>query len=120
MTAELKYLALVAIFTTLMWLPYVLNVIMVRGVVDAMGYPDNPKPLALWASRMKAAHYNAAETWWYSPCWCSSRMKPTSAIKPPSWPAACISGRTCCISPAMPAPCLWRVRWPLLQVWFAS
>ena len=61
MTAELKYLALVAVFTALMWLPYVLNVIMVRGVVDAMGYPDNPKPLDPWASRMKAAHYNAVE-----------------------------------------------------------
>jgi uncharacterized MAPEG superfamily protein len=61
MTAELKYLALVAIFTALMWLPYALNVIMVRGVVDALGYPDNPQPLAPWAARMKAAHYNAVE-----------------------------------------------------------
>jgi len=61
MTAELKYLALVAIFTALMWLPYALNVIMVRGVADALGYPDDPQPLAPWAARMKAAHYNAVE-----------------------------------------------------------
>jgi uncharacterized MAPEG superfamily protein len=61
MTVELKYLALVTTFTALIWIPYILNTIMVRGVVDAVGYPDNPKPLAPWAQRMKAAHYNAVE-----------------------------------------------------------
>jgi len=34
---------------------------MVRGLVDAVGYPDQPKPLAGWATKMKAAHYNAVE-----------------------------------------------------------
>ena len=29
--------------------------------MDAVGYPDNPKPIAGWASRLKAAHYNAVE-----------------------------------------------------------
>lgn len=61
MTVELKYLALVTTFTALMWVPYILNMIMVRGVVDAVGYPENPKPMAPWATRMKAAHYNAVE-----------------------------------------------------------
>lgn len=61
MTVELKYLTLVAAFTALMWIPYILNVIMVRGVLDAVGYPENPKPMASWATRMKAAHYNAIE-----------------------------------------------------------
>jgi uncharacterized MAPEG superfamily protein len=61
MTVELKYLALVTTFTALIWIPYILNTIMVRGVVDAVGYPENPKPLAPWAARMKAAHYNAVE-----------------------------------------------------------
>ena len=61
MTVELKYLTLVTVFTALMWIPYILNVIMVRGVLDAVGYPDNPKPVAPWAARMKAAHYNAVE-----------------------------------------------------------
>jgi uncharacterized MAPEG superfamily protein len=61
MTVELKYLALVAVFTAVMWIPYILNVIMVRGVMDAVGYPENPKPTAPWATRMKAAHYNAVE-----------------------------------------------------------
>lgn len=61
MTPELKYLAWTTLFTALMWIPYILNMIMVRGIPDAVGYPENPRPLAGWASRMKAAHYNAVE-----------------------------------------------------------
>lgn len=61
MSAELTYLVWVSTFTALMWIPYILNLIAVRGVVDAIGYPDNPKPIAAWAERMKAAHYNAVE-----------------------------------------------------------
>jgi uncharacterized MAPEG superfamily protein len=61
MTVELKYLTLVTAFTALMWIPYILNMILVRGLVDAVGYPENPKPMAPWATRMKAAHYNAIE-----------------------------------------------------------
>jgi uncharacterized MAPEG superfamily protein len=61
MSMELKYLTWTALFTALMWIPYILNAIMVRGLVDTVGYPENPKPLASWATRMKAAHYNAIE-----------------------------------------------------------
>ena len=61
MTIELKYLTFVSLLTALMWVPYILNTIMVRGLVNAVGYPENPKPLAPWASRMKTAHYNAIE-----------------------------------------------------------
>ena len=61
MSVELKYLVLVTAVTALMWIPYIFNVIMVRGVLDAVGYPENPKPMAPWATRMKAAHYNAVE-----------------------------------------------------------
>jgi uncharacterized MAPEG superfamily protein len=61
MSAELKYLTLVATLTALLWVPYILNAIMVRGLVETVGYPTNPKPLALWALRLKAAHYNAVE-----------------------------------------------------------
>jgi uncharacterized MAPEG superfamily protein len=61
MTHELYYLALVASFTALMWVPYVLNAVMVRGLIEAVGYPECPKPLAPWAVRLKAAHYNAVE-----------------------------------------------------------
>ncbi|HSE00632.1 MAG TPA: MAPEG family protein [Burkholderiales bacterium] len=61
MTTELKYLALVATLNALIWMPYILNMIMVRGLVDAVGYPENPKPMAAWATRLKAAHYNGVE-----------------------------------------------------------
>lgn len=61
MSIELKYLALVSAFTALMWIPYILNMISVRGLLDAVGYPEDPAPIAPWAQRMKAAHYNAVE-----------------------------------------------------------
>jgi uncharacterized MAPEG superfamily protein len=61
MSAELHYLTWVTAFTALMWIPYILNMIMVRGLLDAVGYPENPEPMAPWAERMKAAHYNAVE-----------------------------------------------------------
>lgn len=61
MTTELCYLTLVATFTAIMWIPYVLNTIMIRGISDAVGYPANPTPLSPWAQRMKAAHANAVE-----------------------------------------------------------
>lgn len=61
MTPELTYLAWVALFTALMWVPYILNMIAVRGLMDAVGYPENPAPLAPWAERMKRAHANAVE-----------------------------------------------------------
>ena len=61
MTSELMSLTWVVALSTVMWVPYVLNTIMVRGLVDAVGYPDHPKPLAPWAERMKKAHYNAVE-----------------------------------------------------------
>jgi uncharacterized MAPEG superfamily protein len=61
MSPELKYLALVSVLTAVLWVPYILNEIMVRGLVDAVGYPQSPKPLAPWAQRLKSAHYNAVE-----------------------------------------------------------
>jgi uncharacterized MAPEG superfamily protein len=61
MSVELRYLTYVTLLTGLAWVPYILNEIMVRGLMDAVGYPSNPKPLAAWAQRMKAAHYNAVE-----------------------------------------------------------
>lgn len=61
MTSELMSLTWVAALHLVMWVPYILNTIAVRGLVDAVGYPDNPVPLAAWAARMKAAHSNAVE-----------------------------------------------------------
>jgi uncharacterized MAPEG superfamily protein len=61
MTTELTSLVWVSAMNAIMWVPYILNTIMVRGLVDAVGYPENPKPLAPWAARLKNAHYNAVE-----------------------------------------------------------
>jgi len=61
MSIELRYLALVTVLTGLTWVPYILNTIVVQGLVNAVGYPENPKPLAPWARRMKLAHYNSVE-----------------------------------------------------------
>jgi uncharacterized MAPEG superfamily protein len=61
MTSELTSLTWVAALTMVLWIPYILNIIVVRGLVDAVGYPENPKPPAPWAARMKSAHYNAVE-----------------------------------------------------------
>jgi uncharacterized MAPEG superfamily protein len=61
MTPELTSLVWVAALTAIMWIPYILNAIMVRGLIAVVGYPEDPKPLAPWAQRMKAAHNNAVE-----------------------------------------------------------
>ncbi len=61
MSDELAILAHTILFTALMWVPYILNQIAVRGLVNAVGYDPNPTPLADWAVRLKAAHYNAVE-----------------------------------------------------------
>ena len=51
----------VTALTAIMWMPYVLNMIAVRGLMDAVGYPEDPKPLSGWAAKMKSAHSNAVE-----------------------------------------------------------
>lgn len=61
MSTELVYLTLVTAFTGLMWIPYILDRIAVRGLIDAVGYPDNPKPQSAWAQRLMKAHANAVE-----------------------------------------------------------
>jgi uncharacterized MAPEG superfamily protein len=61
MTSELMSLTAVTVLTAVLWMPYILNTIAVRGIVDAVGYPEDPKPLSAWAAKMKAAHANAIE-----------------------------------------------------------
>ena len=61
MKTELPYLALVTAFTGLLWVPYILDRIAVRGITDAVGYPENPKPQSSWAQRLMKAHANAVE-----------------------------------------------------------
>lgn len=61
MTLELNYLLMVTVLTSLLWVPYILNRLTVRGIADTVGYPENPKPQARWAQRLQAAHGNAVE-----------------------------------------------------------
>src|SRR3989304_5210239 len=61
MKTELMYLVLVTTLTAVIWIPYILDRIAVRGLMDAVGYPENPKPQSAWARRMMAAHGNAVE-----------------------------------------------------------
>jgi uncharacterized MAPEG superfamily protein len=61
MTSELMSLTWVAALSAVMWVPYILNTITVRGLMNAVGYPEDPAPLAGWAQRMKSAHYNSVE-----------------------------------------------------------
>ena len=61
MKTELLYLALVTAFTGLLWVPYILDRVMVRGLMEAVSYPENPKPQSPWAQRLMKAHLNAVE-----------------------------------------------------------
>lgn len=61
MTSELTNLTWVVALTGVIWMPYILNTMKVRGLMDAVGYPTDPPPLSPWATKMKAAHYNAVE-----------------------------------------------------------
>ena len=61
MKTDLLYLTLVTVFTALLWVPYILDRIAVRGILDAVGYPDNPRPQSPWAQRLIKAHANAVE-----------------------------------------------------------
>jgi len=61
MKTELLYLVFVTTFTAIIWIPYILDRIAVRGLMDAVGYPENPKPQSPWARRLMAAHANAVE-----------------------------------------------------------
>lgn len=61
MTSELMSLVWVTALTAVLWIPYTLNMIAVRGLIVAVGYTADPKPLAAWAEKLKCAHYNAVE-----------------------------------------------------------
>jgi len=61
MKTELLYLVYVTALTGLLWVPYVLDRLAVRGLLDTVGYPADPKPQSAWAQRLIKAHANAVE-----------------------------------------------------------
>jgi uncharacterized MAPEG superfamily protein len=62
-TPELYYLALAAVATLLMWIPYMLARIFSRGLMPTLGNPAAPDlpPDPVWAERARRAHANAVE-----------------------------------------------------------
>jgi len=62
MSYELKWLMYTVLMTGLLWLPYILNRVRVRGLVSAMGNPSvEDIPQSPWAQRAMKAHTNAVE-----------------------------------------------------------
>jgi uncharacterized MAPEG superfamily protein len=62
MSKELYWLTLTAAMTGLIWVPYILDRIMVRGTMGALANPSpTDTPQSAWAQRMMAAHVNAVE-----------------------------------------------------------
>ena len=55
------YLALSAGLCLVLWIPYTVERIFTRGLIDTVGYPDDPPASAKWAQRCKSAHYNMVE-----------------------------------------------------------
>ncbi|MGE0565226.1 MAG: MAPEG family protein [Pseudolabrys sp.] len=62
MSKELTWLALTAILTGVLWIPYILDRIKVRGLMASMANPSrNDKPQTPWAQRLYFAHTNAVD-----------------------------------------------------------
>ncbi len=62
MTKEIFWLTLTVVLTGLIWVPYIVDRVMVRGLMGAMGEPfRGEKPQSKWAQRMMHAHANAIE-----------------------------------------------------------
>ena len=62
MSRELMWLTLTVVLTGLMWVPYIIDRIMVRGMMGAMANPSRKdKAQSAWAMRLYFAHTNAVE-----------------------------------------------------------
>lgn len=62
MTKEMMWLTLTVILTGLLWVPYIIDRAMVRGLMGAMANPSRQdKPQSAWAQRLYFAHTNAVE-----------------------------------------------------------
>lgn len=61
MKTELLYLTYVTALTGVLWIPYILDRLAVRGLISAVTYPENPQSQSAWAQRLMKAHANAIE-----------------------------------------------------------
>ncbi|HZE55198.1 MAG TPA: MAPEG family protein [Bradyrhizobium sp.] len=63
MSADLKYLALTAILTASLWIPYITCQVMTNGNLTPQNYLDpTPRPVPLWGMRANRAYVNAVES----------------------------------------------------------
>jgi uncharacterized MAPEG superfamily protein len=63
MSTELKYLALTAMLTASLWIPYIVAQVVTNGFLTPLNYVDpTPRPVPLWGKRADRAHINAVET----------------------------------------------------------
>ncbi len=63
MSPELKYLALTALLTGSLWIPYVVAQVVTNGFLTPPNYVDpEPRPLPLWGRRADRVYINAVET----------------------------------------------------------
>ncbi len=63
MSVELKYLALTALLTAALWIPYIISQVMTNGFLSGENYVDpTPRPVPLWGQRANRAQLNAVES----------------------------------------------------------
>ncbi|MGA2795299.1 MAG: MAPEG family protein [Roseiarcus sp.] len=63
MTTDLTYLALTAILTAALWIPYIAAQVITNGLLEPANYVDPaPRPVPLWGKRANRAHLNAVES----------------------------------------------------------
>lgn len=62
MSIELTYLALTALLTAALWIPYIICQVTTNGFLSGENYVDPaPRPVPLWGQRANRAHVNAVE-----------------------------------------------------------
>lgn len=62
MTKEFMWLTLTVVLTGVLWIPYILDRVKVRGLMGAMANPSrNDKAQSPWAQRLYFAHTNAVD-----------------------------------------------------------
>ena len=63
MTTDLTYLALTAMLTAALWIPYIACQVMTNGALTTSNYVDPaPRPVPLWGRRADRTYINAVES----------------------------------------------------------
>ena len=63
MSTDLTYLALTAMLTAALWIPYVVCQVATNGFLQPPNYVDpTPRPVPLWGKRADRTYLNAVET----------------------------------------------------------